>query len=62
MTTQVNFEILKNAMFLCELCKNDILAYTTAIDNYAFIADLYAAEYGKELMDEAYTLIKRMFL
>ena len=61
MTTQVNFETLKNAMFLCELCKDDKLAYNTAIDNYAFIAQLYIDKYGQELMNESYTLIKRMF-
>ena len=62
MTIQVDFEILKNAMFLCELCKNDTLAYTAAIDNYAFIAELYIDRYGQELMNESYALIKRMFL
>ena len=61
MTTQVDFEVLKNALFLCELCKDDKLSYTTAIDNYAFIAKLYIDKYGQGLMEESHALIMCMF-
>ena len=60
MNNQIDFEVLKTAMFLCELCKDDKLAYNTAIDNYAFIAKLYIDKYGQELMNESHAIIKRM--